>query len=180
MIAINFNNTYELLSRSLDFSKTLFQSVDQMGEAILLKIQITPLGDPFLPNVYNLSFGPPLEDGTVDDQIKIHYKDKSKMFSTVILFTLTFLKENPTATIGLDGSNDARAYLYHRMFLTNRDYFKEYFVSFGVDWFVRLLRNNSVETDVNGRPLFKPQTQYFSYQRSTQDLYLYYMYRLNS
>ena len=56
----------------------------------------------------------------------------------------------------MDGSNDARAYLYHRMFISNKDYLKEYFDTIGVDWYVRLMRNNEIECDATGYAFFKP------------------------
>ena len=178
MVTINFDDTYELIDVVPDLTEATFHSFDRNGQGILLKIRITPLNYPLLPNVYNLSFGPPIADGKVDDEVKIHHQDKNKMFSTVLLFSLVFLQENQTVTIGLDGSNDVRAYLYHRMFLSNRAYFDEYFVALGVDWHVRLLRDGSIEKDVNGAPFFKPKPEPFDYQRNTMDLYRYYMYYL--
>ena len=81
-------------------------------------------------------------------------------------------------TIGIDGSNDIRAYLYHRMFLTNREYLDEYFVTIGVDWYVKLLRNGSIEIDNNGQVYFKPKPEPFDYHRLAINLYRYYMFRL--
>ena len=100
------------------------------------------------------------------------------MFSTILLFCLVYLQTNPQITIGIDGSNDVRAYLYHRMFKTNRDYLSEYFVTIGVDWYVKLLRDGNVETDENGLPHFKPRPEPFDYQRPSANLYRYYMFQL--
>lgn len=102
------------------------------------------------------------------------------MFSTVLLFALSFLRKNNSSTIGVDGSNDIRAYLYHRMFLTNKNYLCDVIITIGVDWYVRLLRNNTVEKDNLGFPFFKPKPEQFDYQRSTKDLYRYYMFHLNN
>jgi len=93
---------------------------------------------------------------------------------------LTFLQENPTVAIGLDGSNDVRAYLYHRMFCSNKEYLDEYFVALGVDWFVRLLRNNDYERNADGSAFFKPRPEPFDYQRAAKDLYRYYMFHLRN
>lgn len=178
MIAINFDDTYELIEVAQDFSYTTFNSVDINNNKVLLKIQIESLGDPLLPNVYNLSFGPLGADGEVDDKAKIHHQNTDKMFSTILLFSLAFLQEFSGITIGLDGSNDIRAYLYHRMFLSNRAYLDEFFVAIGVDWHVRLLRNGNIEVDVKGNPFFKPRPEPLDYQRDTKDLYRYYMFHL--
>lgn len=156
-----------------------FESPQRNGaEPVLLKIKIKNLEDQLLPNVFNLSFGPIQEDGEIDDNIRLHHQDVNRVFSTIILFALTFLQTYRHATIGLDGSNDGRAYLYHRMFVTNREYLGQFFISLGVDWYVRLLRNLTVEEDANGNPFFKPKPEPFDYTRSTRDLYRYYMFHL--
>ncbi len=89
-----------------------------------------------------------------------------------------YLQTNPV-TIGLDGSKDVRAYLYHRIFLTNREYLEAYFNTIGVDWYVRLLRNQlDVERDADGYPYFTAKAEPFDYQRSPGNLDRYYMFRL--
>ncbi len=54
----------------------------------------------------------------------------------------------------------------------------EYFVTIGVDWYVKLLRNGSIEADTNGLAYFKPKPEPFDYQRSATNLYRYDMYKL--
>jgi len=100
------------------------------------------------------------------------------LFSTILLFCLNFLQENPDVKIGLDGSCDTRAQFYHRILINNKDYLGEYFVLLGVDWCVRLLRNGDVETDDKGVPLFKLRSELFNFQRTTKELYRYYMFYL--
>ncbi len=178
MVIINFQHTYDLLEVAPDFSSALFNSIDVSGKTVTLKVNIKLLGDMLLPNVYNLSFGPLKSNGDIDDEAKIHHQDRNRAFSTILFFCLVFLQEFPHITIGLDGSNDVRAYLYHRMFLSNRQYLGNYFVATGVDWHVRLLRNGTVEMDADGLPFFKPRPEPFDYNRSTGDLYRYYMFRL--
>src|SRR6218665_417948 len=147
-------------------------------DPILLKIKIKNLENQLLPNVYNLSFGPIEENGEINDEVRCHHKDADRVFSTIILFALTFLQMNRHATIGLDGSKDARAYLYYRMFISNREFLCQFFIPLGVDWYVRLLRNLTVEADAKGKPFFKPKPELFDYTRSTGDLYRYYMFHL--
>lgn len=160
-----------------DFSFMTFNTVDKKGVEFLIKIQISPLQNRLLPNVSNLAFGPLDADGKIDDSAQIHHENKAKVFSTILFFCLAFLQQHPHITIGLDGSDEVRAYLYHRMFLKNKEYLEEYFVSIGVDWYVRLLRNNDVERDSSGQPFFKPKPEAFDYSR-VNDLYRYYMFRL--
>ena len=178
MVKINFEETLEPIEVAEDLSFMTFTSLSKDKQETLLKVSISPLGDPLLANVYNLAFGPLDENGNIDDICKVNHANIHKMFSTILFFCLTFLRNNPTATIGIDGSNDVRAYLYHRMFLTNREYLSEFFITIGVDWYVRLLRNGTVELDKNGLPFFKPKPESFDYQRNTNDLYRYYMFQL--
>lgn len=178
MIKIDLDDTYETEEIAEDLSVMTFFSMERNGNKVLLKIQIFPLKDPLLPNVFNLAFGPIQKDGDIDDSVKINHADRNKMFSTILLFGLLYLQANPDATIGIDGSNDARAYLYHRMFQTNKTYLNEYFITIGVDWYVRLLRSGHVEVDTNNIPFFKPRPEPFDYQRHSKDLYRYYMFYL--
>ena len=176
MIKIDFENTFDIVEASEDLSYIVFYSFSKNGEKILLKAKISYLNDPLLPNVYNLAFGPIDENGDIDDFAKVNHADVNKMFSTLLFYCLVFLEKNPNAIIGIDGSNDVRAYLYHRMILTNRKYLFDYFVTIGVDWYVRLLRSGDVEVDNNGFPYFKPKPEPFDYQRNAKDLYRYYMF----
>ena len=180
VVVINFDNTYELLASAPDLREATFNSYNKDGNAVLLKIQIDSPENPLLPNVYNLCFGPLKDDGTIDDTAQISHQDLNKVFSTIIFFSLTFLQENPNFTIGLDGSDDVRAYLYHRMFRSNKTSLDEYFMALGVDWFVRLLRNDDYERDADGFPFFKPRPEQFDYQRPARDLYRYYMFHLRN
>ena len=180
IVKINFEDTYELAAISPDLMEAAFNSLDKDGNPLLLKIIIEPPHNPLLPNVYNLCFGPPKDDGTIDDTARISHRDLNKLFSTIILFSLTFLQENPNVTIGLDGSNDVRAYLYHRIFCSIKEYLDEYFVALGVDWFVRLLRNGDYERNADGSAFFKPRPEPFDYERPAKDLYRYYMFHLRN
>jgi len=180
IVRINFDETCEMSSLMPDLKEATFYSIDKEGNSVLLKMKLTPLDYALLPNVYNLSFGPVTQDDNIDDAVRVAHQDHNKVFSTILLFALTFLQANPGITIGLDGSDDARAYCYHRMFHTNKEYLNEYFVAIGVDWFVRLLRNENIERLENGSPFFKPKPELFDYKRITRDLYRYYMFHLSN
>lgn len=155
-----------------------FYSEIEDSTDVLIKIEISPYGDPLLPNVFNLAFGPLSASGEIDDTAKINHQNKNKVFSTILLFSLVYLQSSPDVVIGIDGSNDVRAYLNHRMFLTNREYLNEYFITIGVDWYFKLLRDNTVEMDEGGFPYFKPKPEPFDYQRPARNLYRYYMYQI--
>lgn len=179
MIKINLEDTFEAIDASPNFDEYVFESTLRDNSVVQLKVKITNLGDPLLPNVYNLGFGPFNGFGEIDDAINLKHQDTGKVFSTIILFAIAFLQSNPDATIGIDGSNDLRANLYHRMFRYNFKDLKEFIVIIGVDWYVRLLRNGEIELDGNGLAFFKPKPEPFDLQRNSNDLYRYYMFSLN-
>ena len=178
MIKIDFDDTYEPIVLGKDLSFMTFYSPDKDGSDILLKIKVSPLGEPLLPNVFNLAFGPVLENEDIDEQARITHVNLNKLFSTILFFSLNFLQANPDFSIGINGSDDVRAYLYHRMFQTNRQSLNDIFETAGVDWYVKLLRNDSIETDEEGYPLFKPRLELFDYNRRSGDLYRYYVFYL--
>jgi len=178
MITIDFEDVFEPIDVAEDLSFMTFNSFIKSNGYVNIKINITPLLEPLLPNVYNLSFGPYSKNGEIDDFAKINHSDKNKVFSTILLYALTFLQANNEITIGIDGSDDIRAYLYHRMFKSNKEYLADYFMAIGVDWYLRLLRNDQIELDVSGSPFFKPKPEPFNYNRASIDLYRYYMFHL--
>jgi len=60
--------------------------------------------------VYNLGFGPPDGAGSFSDTVSLSHSNPAKVFSTVILVAIAFLERNPSLAIGIDGSDDRRAY----------------------------------------------------------------------
>ena len=181
MITIDFDDTYTLVNAEIDqhFSITEFYSPQTGGDSILLRVVIEPHPDPLLADVYNLAMGPPIGERGIDDNVRLRHSDSSKVFSTAVLFALAFLTEYPEMIIGLDGTDDLRATLYHSMFNVNRDHLREYFETIGVDWYVKLLRNQiDIERKPDGSPFFKPRPEAFDYARTRHDLYRYYMFEL--
>lgn len=178
LINIDFENTYEIVWISDDFSEASFYSPCKDGSAALIRIKIATVEYSYFPDVYNLSFGPLDEYEKIDDQARVLHSNLSRLFSTIILFCIKFLQRNPGYTIGVDGSTDTRAYLYHRIFRSNENSFKELLATFGVDWFVKVLRGGELETYTDGAIWAKPRLERFNYERAANDLYHYYMFRL--
>jgi hypothetical protein len=114
--------------------------------------------------------------GLLTDKVK--HADISRVFSTVLFHGLTFLQENPDLILGIDGSDDLRATMYHLMIKANRAYLEDFFVIIGVDWYVRVFRNWHCELDAQGHLFAKPKPEPFDYQRNRHDLYRYYMFQL--
>jgi hypothetical protein len=179
MIILNLEDTIEPLWVSEDLTKYIFNSELKNDSVTELHVHINIHSDPLLPNVYNLAFGPLGDDGEINDSVKLNHSNINKVFSTIILFALAFLQENNQMAIGIDGSNEVRAYLYHRMFKSNHKELSEFLITIGVDWYVKLLRTGEVETDNNGFAFFKPRPEPFDTLRKTNDLYRYYLMSLN-
>jgi hypothetical protein len=180
MITLDLENIYESLSVTIEKHIAIldFNTPQKDGSMKLIRVIISPHPDKLLPNVYNLAMGPLDDKRELDDKIRLKHLNSNKLFSTVILFVVTFLTDFPEMAIGLDGSDDLRATLYHSMFLLNRGILGKVFVTIGVDWYVKLLRNGKIEQMKNGRLFFKPRLESFDYKRTKHDLYRYYMLRL--
>jgi hypothetical protein len=183
MIKINLDDTLDANSVSEDLTRFTFNSELRDGNVVELHVLISEHPDPLLPGVYNLAFGPLRKDNEIDDKITLRHKNVNKVFSTVLLFAITFLENyrDENYFIGIDGSNEIRANLYHRMFRYNYDHLSDMIVTVGVDWYVKLLRNGTdIERDSDGIPLFKPRPEPFDLNRSPRDLYRYYIFSLNN
>jgi hypothetical protein len=178
MILLDFEDTYDPNLVQHDLSEMTFDAPQVGGENELLLVQIKPHTDPNLPAVYNLGFGPPAENGRFRDDIRLKHANSGKVFSTVLFHGFTFLQENPDLILGIDGSDDVRATMYHLMIKTNRIYLADFFAIIGVDWYVRVFRNWQCEVDAHGALLAKPRPEPFDFQRSRHDLYRYYMFQL--
>lgn len=183
MIKIDLDDTFEALTASEDLKRFTFNSELIDNTHLELHVLISEHPDPLLLDVYNLAFGPPGKDNEIDDDIAVCHKNLNKVFSTILLFAITFLQDNKDNqySIGIDGSDERRAYLYHRMFRYNKVSLSDSIVTVGVDWYVKLLRNGTdIERDSGGLPLFKPRPEPFDINRKAGDLYRYYMFSLNN
>lgn len=180
MINIDLNDTYEIISVTPDLTLFSFNTFLTEGTSLELFIEISKHVDPNLPDVYNLGFGPIGTNGEIDDKITVSHQNPDKVFSTIMLCAIAFLQKNESKfSIGIDGSDDRRAYLYHRMFISNQSNLSDIITTVGVDWYVKLLRNrNDIERDSNNNPLFKPRPEPFDFNRKPIDLYRYYMFSL--
>lgn len=178
MTKINLEDIYEPISINNEITEFKFQSELKNNNQLDLYVRFSKIDDQFLPNVFNLAYGPLSDNGYIDDKIKINHKNSNKLFSTILFYVITFLDSYPEASVGIDGSNDVRAYLYHRMFISNQKELHDLIITIGVDWYVRLLRDGNIEVDSDGVLFFKPKPEPFDIQRKTNDLYRYYLIKL--
>lgn len=144
MIKINLDETYEIVRVNNDFSEFMFQSTLKNKNTVELYVRFTLVEIPFLFNIYNLAFGPIDENRNIDDLVKLNHSNLNKVFSTIIFCAVTFLYEHKNVSVGIDGSNETRAYLYHRIFQSNKNELSDTVITIGIDWYVRLLRNNNI------------------------------------
>lgn len=178
MIVINLNDTFLAETASTDLMDYTFLSPQTKGGEVRLIVKIREINDSLLPNVFNLGFGPSDGIGGIDDKVTLSHVDIGKVFSTIIVFAIAFLQQYPGTTISIDGSDERRAYLYHRMFQSNYKLLKDIVAIMGVDWYVRLLRNGVIKCDSQGVAFFRPIPEPFDFQRKRTDLYGFYMIEL--
>lgn len=141
-----------------------------------IHFSIIDLSLPF--EVFNLTFGPVNDMGNIDDHVKLGHENIGKLFSTILLQVIQFLKSHPEVAVGIDGSTDSRTYMYHRLFLTNEKYLAAYCDAVGVDWFVKVLRNGELEEHESGAFLARPRFEIIPKDGKRAALFRYYLLRI--
>jgi hypothetical protein len=139
-VNIDFDNVYDINPLSEDLKISEFSTELQDGQHVPLRIEISNEPHELLPEVYNLAFGPLDAKGQIDDMAEITHSDHSRVFSSILLAGLTYLTEHPDQYLGIDGSNNARAYLYYRFLQRNFDYLDQFFEMYGLKYYVRISR----------------------------------------
>jgi len=139
-VKLDFDNTYHLEPVSGDLRISTFQTQLQDGTEVPLKVEINKEPHELLPGVFNLAFGPMNEKGKIDDKAELTHKDYSKVFSSILLTGMIYLTKNKNHYLGIDGSNNARAFLYYRFLQKNYDYLNKFFKMYGLKYYVRISR----------------------------------------
>lgn len=146
-LKIDFKNLYEIDNISEDLRISTFSTKLNNDQALPLIVKISNQSHALLPNVYNLAFGPLNSKGKIDDKAELTHADYSKVFSTILFSALAYLKTNPDHYLGIDGSDNARAYFYYRALQRNFAYLNQHFRMFGVKYFVRITRFGKTQYD---------------------------------
>ena len=146
-VKIDFDNTYDFDAISSNLKIGTFRTELADGTDVPLRVEIATEPHRLLPYVYNLAFGPLNENGEIDDKIQLKHKDYSKVFSTIIINALSYLTENPTHSLGIDGSDIRRAIMYYRFIKGNYDYLNEFFEIKGLKYYVRISRLGKYDYD---------------------------------
>lgn len=140
IVKFDFTDTYQVDPVSNNWKSHSFTSVLKDGSFVPLRVEISGTPHAMFPNTFNLSFGPVNSMGDIDDSAELAHKNYSKVFSSVLLTGLFYLLEHPDQNLGIDGSDEARAYLYHRYIQQNFIYLDQFFEMYAVKYFVRIGR----------------------------------------
>ncbi len=146
-IKIDFENVYELDEISPDFKLTSFRTKLVAGTELPLVVKISNHPHVLIPAVYNMAFGPLNKQGKIDDKAELTHADYSKVFSTILFAAYAYLEQYPEHILGIDGSDNARAYYYFRAIMRNFHYLNQHFVIYGVKYFVRITRLGRTQYD---------------------------------
>jgi hypothetical protein len=146
-VKIDFNNLYEIEKISQDLKFSSFRTKLNNGNELPLVVRISNQSHALLPNVYNLSFGPLNAKGKLDDKAELAHSDYSKVFSTILFSALAYLETNPGHYLGIDGSDNPRAYFYYRALQRNFAYLDRHFHMYGVKYYVRISRFGKTQYD---------------------------------
>lgn len=144
---IDFDNLYEIGNISTDLRESDFTTSLKNGKAVPLSVRISNQSHALLPNVYNLAFGPLNGKGRINDKVELTHTDYSKVFSTILFTAYAYLKANPGHYLGIDGSDNARAYYYYRALQRNFNYLDKHFRMFGIKYYVRITRFGKTQYD---------------------------------
>jgi hypothetical protein len=146
-VKIDFKNIYKQDSISDNLRLIEFTSSLRDGTALTLRVEISNEPHELLPFAYNLAFGPLDSKGRINDKAEIKHRDYSKVFSTILFNAFTYLNNNPEHFLGVDGSDNNRAYLYYRFMQRNFEYLSKYFNMYGIKYFVRISRFGKTQYD---------------------------------
>jgi hypothetical protein len=139
-VKLDFDNTYYVEPLTDDLRVSRFTCDLEDGSSIPLRVEISSHPHALLPSVFNLAFGPTNLKGEIDDKAEIAHKDYSKVFSSILFAGITYLTDHRDQYLGIDGSNNARAYLYYRFLQRNFVYLDQFFEMYGLKYYVRISR----------------------------------------
>lgn len=176
-IKIDIENRYELQSKGNDLRYNIFDSPLINGNTAKMVIKISDKEHPIIPDVYNLALGPANEKNEIDDAVRLTHQNHSKVFSTIVFTSLIFLTEHREKYLGIDGSDTVRAYMYYRCIQNNFDYLNTFFSIYGINYYLRILRDNSTVYDPEDL-LTIPQTITKGENMPPAKLYNYFIFKL--
>lgn len=121
------NEVYGDLKKSPAVIEYTFRSVGSNG-VIPIGVRFTESDD---PRIFDLVFGLILNNGILNDFIKLNNGDRDKILATVIEAIVRFTSEYPKKVILFSGSTPARTRLYRMIISLNLDKLSKEFEIFG-------------------------------------------------
>lgn len=143
----DFDYVYDFEEISPDLKLSSFSTMLNNGAQLPLVVKISNHPHELIPSVYNMSFGPLNKQGKNDDKAEITHEDYSKVFSTILFAADVYLEQRPDHILGIDGSDNARAYYYFRTLMRNFSYLDQHFVMYGIKYFVKITRLGRTQYD---------------------------------
>lgn len=181
LLKLNFDEVYDVMPVSDDFNKSTFTTELTDGSTTPLHIEISNKTHKLKPDLFNLAFGPLDQRGEINDSAELEHRDYSKVFSTILSEAHSYLINHPGHSLGIDGSDSRRAYLYHRLIKGNFEYLCKYFNLYGMKYYVRITRFGKEQYEnpfdfEDVHPELKPlEKEAFM---NTKSLYNYYVFKL--
>jgi len=86
-----------------------------------------------IDNLYSLSMGDLLDDGTLDFETRSNNGDRDTILATVIKTLQQFLQQYPKSSVGFTGSSPARTRIYQILINKELNEISETFVVYGYD-----------------------------------------------
>lgn len=147
LLKIDFDNVYDIAPVPEDYNTSTFTTELADGSTIPLHVKISREAHELSENVFNLAFGPLNRRGEINDSVELEHRDYAKVFSTILSEAYAYLLNNPDHSLGIDGSDNRRAYLYHRLIKGNFEYLSKYFNLYGMKYYVRITRFGKQQYD---------------------------------
>jgi hypothetical protein len=121
------NEVYGDLKKSPAVIEYTFRSVGANG-VIPIGVRFTESDD---PGIFDLVFGLILDNGILNDVIRLNNGDSDKILATVVAAIVRFTSEYPEKVIWFSGSTPARTRLYRMIISLNLDELSKDFEIFG-------------------------------------------------
>ena len=181
-VKIDLKNVYSIVLEDRRQQASAFDTFLTTGKKVRLGIKIAKTTHPLMSNVFNLAFGPLNKDGTIDDKARLSYQEYSKVFSTVLLEAVAYLELHPDRYVGIDGSNNTRAYMYYRCIRNNFTYLSTIFTMWGINYYIRMLRQvEDGDCDLDTEDIITTSKTIEAHETiKSEKLYNYFIFNLKS
>ena len=117
------------------------------GNKVRLKLEVSEEPHDIIPKTYNLAFGPVDGKGKINVHARLTYRNRIRVFSTILLFIESYLRAYPGHAVGVDGSSNSRAELYYRGWQRHFVRLTAFMKMTGIKFYVRISRRGERQYD---------------------------------